>query len=350
MENNNIRRSISIISTQMQLINCVETIHKLGCLHNDLIVYSATLSTMNTIVALLKTKSYGNIFQKVDIFFVDYTSIIDNFLIINKFKRYFSSIIDNNYNYCISGNYRFDVYKYFIYRILKNNKNCIPFLIDDGLAILNIAKVRLDDFAKKRWQVEYTSFVNKIILGSYSFNNYNLNKIIFNTIYNIIPSNNDEVVKQEYNYLINNALDFEFKDVDWSKYKAVFLGQPLVKHKYCTKEEYNSLIMKALNKFHNIIYIPHPAEDCMQLDDKIMRNVRIEKSRFCFEIIIASVPSTVTICSFFTSVMPNIKQMGYKNPLISYYFDGINKLQENDKNTLMNVYKHLESLNISVIK
>lgn len=351
MENNYItKRSISIVSTQMQLINCVETICKLGCVQNELIVYSATVSTLNTIKMLLKTESYRNLFEKIDIYYVDYKNIIENAISINKFRKHVSFVSNNNYNYCISGNYRFDVYKYFLYKITKNNNNCIPVLIDDGLAMLNIAKIRGRDIKQKHWQVEYTSLINKVILGSYSFNTYNLKQIYYYTIYNLLPSGNDIVFKQEYSYIRKNNINLGFKNIDWSKYKAIFLGQPLIKFGYCTKEEYNSHIKKALNIYKNIIYIPHPAEDCLQIDDDLVNSVRVENFKFCFEIIVASLPPTITICSFFTSVMPNIKWMGYENPLVAFYVNVNDNLSDDIKVELKRTYDLFDSLSISVIK
>ena len=342
------KTSISLVSTQMQLINCVESINATGCTQNDLIIYSATESTRDTIVELLNTSSYKRVFNSIHVIFVKYSSPIKNFKAIIKYRLCLRNLLNNSYDVCILGNYLYDMYRYFIMKVSSRNHNCKMILIDDGMAALNISKVRAEELTSRKVKFEFSSLINKCLLSSRKLKNYIIPKLEFHTNLNFATIGNDIYVNQQYDFIKNNNQGLEIKDIDWTEYSGVFLGQPLVKLKYCSFDNYNENLFRVLQIHKKIIYVPHPAEDVMQINKEYLKDILIVKSKFSFEILMSTIPTSIKIYSFNSSVLANVRKMGYNNKLEAIYYSDIKKLDDNMQIKLLNVYKYFESINIPV--
>lgn len=126
--------------------------------------------------------------------------------------------------------------------------------------------------------------------------------VTFFTTYDLTPSGQDRVVRNEYTYLrsvVANAVPSN---------KVLFVGQPLVDQGYITRETFTACMssIKTFFSGQSLIYIAHPRESEAQLG--VVRDLGIGINRFAapFEYAVAfSGERPDCVASFFSSAVEN---------------------------------------------
>jgi hypothetical protein len=126
--------------------------------------------------------------------------------------------------------------------------------------------------------------------------------LTFFTTYDLKPSGQDRVVRNEYAYLRSVVANAVASD------KVLFVGQPLVDQGYITRETFSNCMgrIKAFFAGQRLIYIAHPRESEAQLN--VVRDLSIGIQRFAapFEYAIAfSGERPNCVASFFSSAVEN---------------------------------------------
>ena len=320
-------KSITIISTQMQLINAIEAINKFDCKVNYLIVYAASTKRLEQIKFILDNKKYANFFTSIKYFTIDLNriSIIVNIV----YFLLFINIKARNkiYDYCIIGNYNYYIHRYVQLMSNKKNKNIKTVLVDDGLSILDYSNSRMLEIINKTVYL-YGSKIHKIIIKSINFRSYIPTKLIFFTLYSdLIISNNDTIIANQYIYLISNLESFNLLRQD--EKRIYILGQPLIENKIIDKKTYN-LYLRNLHNFFSefslkrLIYIQHPGENIINsIDDKNTSIFEIVSLPLSFEIFAFSLSSNSIIVGFYSSALINLNRMKFDFKLYSIFINEI---------------------------
>lgn len=337
--------SISVISTQMQLINCIETIKNKGCETNDLIVYIASKGRYEQINELLKTDYCQSVFNNiivVNLYSKNRAILFYNLL---KFKKTLVLWLKKRtYDFCISGNYGYNFHMYFMYLVGLHNLRVEYILVDDGAAMINIAYRRMreiqDDTPKR-----HLSNIEKFFFDIEGYLTFVPSKLTYYSVYDIETTNDDILVKQNYNYLKS----YNNKDINISDDRnidVIFLGQPLIEGNILTYEQYNRYLQAIANYYcdKKLMYVYHPIESSTSLDYNNRKRYQTVRSKFSFEILATSVPENTKIISFYTSTLPNLVYMGFNFQIISVYLNEINNLDSEKRRNIQRVYDNFSNI------
>lgn len=126
--------------------------------------------------------------------------------------------------------------------------------------------------------------------------------LTFFTTYDLQPSGQDRIVRNEYTYLRSAVANAEVSN------KVLFVGQPLVDQGYITRETFTTCMSRIQAHYsgRRLLYIPHPRESEAQLG--IVRSLGIGIQRFSapFEYAVAfSGERPDCVASFFSSAVEN---------------------------------------------
>ena len=296
--------SISIISTQLQLINCVEYIKAHQLKDNVLFVYACSKKRQHQIKYLLNTEIYRQIFDRV--YYIPQWMYINSYLYILWDKLLSFLLLKHpKYSNVIIGNYIHIVHKYFMLRsFLKNNNiNCV--IVDDGMLSLSYPNIREHELKTRKVNLDYNTsrFINKLYADDYS-------RLIdisytFYTSYLKFINNHDKIEKNVMNYLNDNSN--KISDIQEIKQvKNIIIGQPFVDLDILSKEDYEKVLTFIINTTNdnNAIYVCHPAE-------KKLPSTAIRKLSFSlpFECLVYILNEDCNLWGITTSALINAKNI-----------------------------------------
>ena len=347
---NKINTSVSIVDTQIQLINVTELINKIGCQNNCLIVGSILPHRVKQIKLLLKEEAIHPIFKRL---YFTHIILSDSrlFLLLNSlYSLILIPIIlflHKNLNIGVIGNYLNPAHRYFQYICNKISKNIDHFVVDDGTNTIGNAAIRIDEINQGK---------SKIILNSkssymmYHFflikKNYIPPKITFFSIYNVDYVLPDNLIINDYNYIRNAALAKITIEPD----SVVIVGQCLAEEnimKHANYIKYIKYIISA-NGGKKIYYFPHPGEKCNCIDFK--KDVNMVSSSYPIETVLISSPDSIKIFGLYSAALYSIKRMKKETEVNALIIDPGDILKPRLVPILENVYKSFEEIGIRLIE
>lgn len=259
-------KTVSIVSTQMQLVNSVEYIKT--CVnapaHHFLVVCTGSKNRRRQIDSLLKCPCYNQVFSQTE--YISLASRPFFYLkeIICKYKlsRLFS---DNFFDIIVAGNFLSIYHRYFQFVCGRKNRGAKYVFVDDGTATAESVPLRKKELTTGILQCLQFSRSVKFLYFTLdpSFKSFVPDSVSFFSVYkNLDFPKKDEFTTCEYSY--TKQLRFE----DSSKFDnldVVIIGQPLVSAGIMRKDRYNEILNSFIkgvpNKRTIIAYVPHPSED-----------------------------------------------------------------------------------------
>jgi len=236
--------SISVVTTPMQIINCIEAIEHFKCTNNILVIlYKPRQKNNQQLEKIAELYQWNKIIRIVldpkKSRYLEYVKLIYTL------KKYICK-------YLFIANITTIYMQIFIANIQKNK----VFLVDDGTATINIydniiVQNKINQYSFKLFRFYFLGLKVKV-----------LDEISLFTYFNLKSDHRFEIVKNNLTYF-KKRLSQNMKDEE----SIIFLGQPLIETGYITKEEYVKCL-EAIKKIYKntIIYIPHRFE---KEDDKL---------------------------------------------------------------------------------
>lgn len=315
-------KTISVVSTQMQLINCVEYLFQTHSDSNILIVTTKSRYRKKQLCEILENKCYSKYFYKIiylsmtNIRFFDFFHLIIYTLYIRVFCLF------KKFDICLLGNYR-DFLGRLLYRYLRSDELIV---VDDGLASLSIEAGRHGEL--KEYKSPYIFIPNRLI-RFFCHNNTRFipNKVNFFTIYDLKIFGNDLRTSNNYIYLKKISNTFNIPDI-LRQADAIFVGQPLYRN-YLSKDKYAWYLRQYAKNVHgSIVYYPHPEETYKEwLEMRLNDNYIYVENKFSFELLLSCVKENVNIVSFFSSILSNAKHINQLINLEAVYLSEIDNNQ-----------------------
>ncbi len=308
------KKTVSIISTQLQFINCVEYLKLEGYANNDVVFYARSNSRMKQLNLLLEQPCYSCVFNKVTRFSYTESRFLNYILSI-----WFLLIIDvltffNRYDVCIAGMYLFSAHRHLIRRTSSKKKEVQVVIVDDGTGTLRVGVERKREIENRE---PFIFYENKIIRALYNLhlNSYIPSHITFYTVYDIEILKNDSKIKQTYTYIKQHIQDFKVEP-NLLTTGIIFLGQAIHDDVEMTVDMYNAYLRR-VNKYfegRQIVYYPHPEEVGSSWLAKDLSGVyNVIPNQFSVEIIALLINKPVIMAGFVTSALYNVNIL---NPLI----------------------------------
>lgn len=345
-------KTVSIISTGLQLINCAEYIKAQGEHNNVLVVYASSKRRIAQIKALIANKTYDGIFEKI-VYLREFSNRYLNVfnVILNIIRLYLISI--GKTKCCIAGNYLMASHRFLIARFNKRDVKVV--LVDDGLTTTEVAKWR---------PIELKEGIVHMFNGSFTTRLFYLpvrrycvpKKVQYFTVYDVnVSSIGDEYIRCDYEYLKSHIQNFEINSEVFSG-ECFFISQPLyksiiTKHSYCS---YLNEFAKLTDK-KDIIYIPHPSEDNFEQEiiPSLAKKYRVIKTSLPFEIIASIIKPGASVFTFYSSVIVNLMEMRKDLELVAIYLSEIDGFQDSLSSIWMGIkdsYSYFEEKEIRILK
>ena len=330
----------------MQMINAVELIKSHAYKKNTLFVISSTLQRELDVKRILCEKNgYGGVFGRVYYFRFRKKSLVRLFQTVWYMILVHIIALQNRCYDVIIGNYVLFTHRYVIKTMTKMGTVPNVYVVDDGLATINIAVYRTNEKQRRRIYLYFPFYRRGTVLIPFFFSKYYIQQVCFYTIYSINVIG-DRVEKNDYGFLKDNygAILDESQII---KERIIFLGQPLCEHNFMTARILNEHLQKISSAFPNegcIAYYMHPAERKKIGGQNI--NVIEYENKVSVEVLAMSFPSKTKVFSFYSSSLITIKRL--RNDLDLYCLYDENLVRNNVR--LENVYRMLEEEGVCVIK
>ena len=156
---------------------------------------------------------------------------------------------------------------------------------------------------------------------------------------------------------ISNCID-SYDDNIFSRYDAVFLGQPLVQSGILTKEQYSRYIEQMIDEIgksiRNCIYVSHPAEDVsISLNDYLLSNLTVRHLDVPVELYFwGTIKSRrIIVIGFYTSALISLAQMQVSTAIYvkSIYIREIDNIEDKRlKRIITDVYEYIDNNGIPI--
>lgn len=344
--------TISIVSTGLQLINCVEYVKTQEESDNLLIVYSFSKRRMKQIKELIDNKTYNSVFRKVIYLREISNRYLNVFNVIFIIVRLYLICL-RKVKCCIAGNYLIASHRFLIARYYKRDVKVV--LVDDGLTTTEVAKWRPIELKEGVVHMFNGSFTTRLFYLPVRMSCVPKNVQYF-TVYDVnVSSIGDEYIRCDYKYLKAHINNFEINPEVFLG-DCFFIGQPLYKdiiskQSYCL---YLNKFAKLTDKKH-LLYIPHPAEDRFEqdvlpfLDNKYI----VVKTSLPFEILASIIKPGASVLTFYSSVIVNLLEMRKDLDLSAIYLTEIDSFQGPLSPIWMGIkdsYSYFEEKNIRIHK
>lgn len=350
--------SVSFITTQMQLINCVEAIHQFGCKENALIIASNDEERQKRIQTLLDILSPYFAFDNVYILCKGVAKgWFGGLKYVYKQKKEISRLVHGKkIDVFFSTNFKQAQQKFIIKKLFNLNSDLQIVLVDDGLAVCEIAVRRSNELRTNKSDTHYISRAYKLLYEA-EVRCFVPRHIVFFTVYKDISiSQEDSLIYNNYSFVKRHKIG----DSEIGIGEVVVLGQPLVNSNYLGLDSFSSdtyceYIINAIRAigfpFSRIVYFPHPAENItISLSSTKSSNFSVVENNIPIELILLHVHQEVPILGFYTSALVNIVELDNDRRVYSIYFKEVNKSEiKRIREVVNNAYKYIESKGIPVL-
>lgn len=297
-------KSVSIVSTPLQLINAVEYIQYSQCKHNTLIIDGRTVSRNIQLKSLLQFSIYKNVFDHVfctnisgfRFFFIDliYSKLLLLFLV--RFHKYDKYIV---------GNYHSLLHKYLINKGKQIRGISQIVVVDDGMVSLSYPRIRQQECQSGICDKSYEGGRLLKIVFYNKFKYIPHTAIVFFSCYNLQFFTDDKLIANNWRYFSNNYQHTE-KSYDFQIYDKIIVGQPFIQLKILSENNYRSVISRIVGNtdVSKVLYVSHPAENEYPFS---CLGINIIKIPFPIECMVKLIKPSSEVFGVASSALINIK-------------------------------------------
>jgi len=340
-------KCISIVSTQLQLLNCIEFVCQNNITDHTLLIYAASEKRLIQIKKVLQLPYVACKIQKT-FFLLAYGRGSGYIRTLFNRARVRALFVMKQYDYCVICNYHNIAHRN-LYRLASSNPNTQLVHLDDGLAIADCIELRKKEL--ERGKPELVCSRSDKYLYNYCINKYVPKSILFFTPYKVNVTDVDKYVKNDYSYLkaqmlLNNI-------VNLSNAPVIILGQPIVAFGLLTKQQYSNCIERVLDSYGiskgPYMYLPHPVEDVTSsLEKRVANKITLLKSGLPFELLCTTINADALVMGFYTAALSCIKIFDIKCRVCAIH-PQYNYKDEGERHVIETAYLHLRQIGINEI-
>lgn len=279
------KRSISIINTEIQLINVIEALQHFECNDNCLVIGQFNLKPerIKKIEKMLEEPLFRQHFNKIvhlplylsgknPLRFIGY--------ILAYIKFFFFVLFSKKFDCCFFGVMTDIMVKPIAYLAYYRNPDCMLCVIDEGVRVMEDARIRVQNVS----QVPQKQRKRNLFCGYFLAitRKWSYPAVTYFTIYQLPLLPQDSLVNNDYHFFKTH----KFQISPLSDNAVVIVGQPLVELEITTAETYHSIISRIVSAYsdHTIYYAPHPIEN--SLDQLSLYNIQILRTQYPLELVL----------------------------------------------------------------
>lgn len=339
-------KSVSIVSTPLQLINAVEYIQYSQCKNNTLIIDGQTAARNKQLKSMLHLEIYKNVFAHVfctnisgfRFYYIDliYSKLLILFLVL--FHKYDTYIV---------GNYHSLKHKYLINKGKQMRGNSQIVVVDDGMVSLSYPNMRRKELQSGICDKSYEGGRMLKIVYYDRFKYIPKTAIHFFSYYNLQFFTDDKVIVNSLRYFSDNHQPTE-KSFEFQSYSKIIVGQPFVQLKILSEKNYISIVTRIVGNtdVSKVLYVSHPAENIYPFS---CMGIKIIKYPFPIECLVKLLNSSTEVYGISSSALINVKLL---NPTIKVVACDISPLISKGSDfleTVQSVYTSYKENNIELM-
>lgn len=349
--NSNKMKTVSVVSTQLQLINVLEFLNSHDSLDGEnVLIITTSIQRERQIYILLESLIKYVSFKKVIKIRINNNNRLYSYLTsICAFFRLSVIPLYNPIDYCIIGNYHNEYHRYIAFRLRKRlyNKSSIV-VVDDGLATITCFSDRKKEICTGR---PFT-FGNRIIMLYFSILGRKLipEQVVFYSFLDDLDNDIDKCEKNTFCFLKKHLEVFKIPEI-FKTTHVIFLGTPLCQRGSLSKENYNYYLKKIIEKIgdSSFIYYGHPEEkDISWLSDEIKRQCIFIPNLFPVEYLAGVLDSSYEVYSFFSTSLVLLHKIAPSAKIISISLLHDTSFRNMSREALIEVYDYIEQNGVYV--
>lgn len=338
-------KTLSIVCTQLQLINAIECVKYYQSTDNTLILDCASRTRRNQLENLLSMDIYKDIFNKV--YYSDitknrlaYVDMIYAKMLIQVLILLFK------YQTIIVGNYNVLKHKYAIVKGISQNKSCRAIVVDDGTVSLFYPEIREKEVSSGICDVSYENSRFSRMLYHNSLEPLVSANINFFSLYKLQLSPSDSFIENRFDYLTNNLYNV-VSGLDLSIYDTVIIGQPLIELNVISSLNYKRCISEIRNQNEgHMLYVSHPEEFSYPFADL---GVKIIKFSLPFECMVKLLNPNTAIYGFTSSALINAKLLCPEKRVVAIDLSRVLNRETNFIEVSSKIYTSFKDYGIEII-
>lgn len=342
------KRSISIINTEIQLINVIEAIHHFKCEENYLVIgqFNIRPDRIQKIEKMMEDPLFNQHFKRI-IHLPLYLSNTNplRFLgyILAYIKFFFLILFSKKFDCCFFGVVTDIIVKPIVYLTQYKNPECMLCVVDEG------ARVIMDSNNRVQNEDSLLRQQNKRIHLFYGLYLAITRKWIYPaltyfSIYQLSLFKQDILICNEYNYFKQNKI----QQILLKEHAIVIVGQPMSELKIITSSTYQQIIQNILAKYkeYTVYYAPHPIET--EYKQWLPGTTIILNTQYPLELLLIA-NHIDTIFGFYSTVLLNCASMKLCKNIFSISLDKEEYINEENSNQMEVFNKTLKEYGIKIL-
>lgn len=313
-------RSISIINTEIQLINVIEAIHHFKTEENYLVIGQFNIKTdrIQKIEKMLMEPLFSQHFKKI-IHLPLYLSNKNPFRFVGYalayIKFFFLILFQKKFDFCFFGVVTDIIVKPIVYLTQYKNPECRLCVIDEGGRVIADAKERTMNESKIKLQNSRTQGLLSGFIQAIN-RTWAYPSLTYFSVFQLSLLPQDKLIHNDYVFFRANQIQTS----QLKKNAVVVVGNPLCEHNIIPLAQCQKIINTVIAKYdaHPIYYAPHPMET--EYVKWMPKHVTLLQTHYPLELVILANHAD-TLIGFASTALFNCAAMKICDNIISISLD-----------------------------
>lgn len=302
------KRSISIINTEIQLINVIEAIHHFECTENYLVIgqFNIRMERIQKIEDMLKEPLFRQHFKKIihlPLYLSNKNPLRFLAYVLAYIKFFFLILCEKKFDCCFFGVVTDIIVKPIAYLSQYKNPQCMLSIIDEGTR----TEAEADERIQMKEQIIYQQKHKKNLVLGYCLaiiRKWIYPSITYFSIYHPALLPQDVLFRNKYTFFKQNKLP----NIHIEKNSVVIVGQALYELHAMSLQTYQKIIDSVLTKYKDfpIHYAPHPIES--EYIKWLPKHVNILRTPYPLELVLIVNPVRAVV-GFYSAALFNCAYM-----------------------------------------
>jgi len=335
-------RSISIINTEIQLINVIESIHHFKSRENYLVIGQFNIQTdrIHKIEKMLMEPLFGQHFKKI-IRLPLYLSNKNPFRFVGYalayIKFFFLILFQKKFDFCFFGVVTDIIVKPIVYLTQYKNPECLLCVIDEGGRVIVDAKERTMNERNIKLQSSHSKGLLSGFIQAIN-RTWAYPSLTYFSVFQLSLLPQDKLIHNDYAFFKANQI----QNNQLKKKAVVMVGNPLCEHKRIPLVQYQNIINSVIAKYNAppIYYAPHPMET--EYVKWMPKHIILLQTHYPLELVVL-VNCVDTLIGFGSTALYNCAVMKICDNIISISLD-----EQNDEEKAEVMAWNTELLNVGV--
>lgn len=342
------KRSITIINTEIQLINAIEAIHHFECDENFLVIgqFNFRPKRIQKIENMLEEPLFRQHFKRIihlPLYFSHKNPLRFIGYILAYIKFFFLILFSKKFDYCFFGVMTDIIVKPIAFLTQYKNPQCKLCVIDEGIRIIADT---LDRVHNQEAIIRQSKKKQNLLQGYCQAitKKWQYSSLIYYSIYQLSLLPQDRLIQNTYAFFKQNRIP----SIQLENHAVIIIGQPFFELQLMVLSEYQKIIQQIVEKYKTspVYYAPHPIET--EYAKWLPAQIAIVKSQYPIELLIM-VNHVDTLIGFSSTALLNCASMGICDNIISISVENNSDTLSSETAKENQLQKEMTNLGINIV-